>query len=269
MYKFTSSNLIILFKSKYNIHLKFLQDFFLLLRMKRLSTDMCASERIVTSHGHMYMMIGSKFQTDFVHYLLQEPKCKSARLSLTFRLTAKTSKAMSLMDKQQTETPSCLLQSHDFVTHVVFADILKEVYACLENDICKRGAEIFTNNGRKCADLMHPLFGNANEFTYTYGGKSVPGKQMGPILLELTAKLQKETGRIFDWCHVVLYPDGMAKIAVHSDDEKEIAIGSDIACLTFMEDVQASRKVFVKPKGGLQRKTPKEKPAKKAKLCNK
>ncbi len=197
--------------------------------------------KVTTTHGHLYAMCGRRFQTDFQHFLNAEKRvCKAGRLSLTFRLTARNE------IKQDTLTarhPSYLAEVRTFATDTSWSSIYNEVQPHLTPDIFRKYGKICTNNGRQMVDLLLEPDG----FTYGYGGKISIGKQMGPIVQGLQQMLNEKTGRYYDWCHVVYYPDGKCKISPHSDNEKALCPGSDIACVTFMQNRQEHRTVHVTP----------------------
>jgi len=194
-------------------------------------------------------MIGAKFQDLFVHGLDADETCHSARLSITFRLTAE-------MARRKNWKPSETQALGIFVDPLFnsprmlssFREALDAVGE-MEADVTQMYGKVHLNAGRQSGERMigwQRPWKLPEDFVYVYGGKKHIGKAATAPLVELTKVLEERFGQPFDWGHAVLYPDGEAKLCAHADNEPEIAKGSSIVCVTFMEDATASRTVFVR-----------------------
>lgn len=224
---------------------------------KRLPVSIVSPKtRIATRHGQLYIMAGShqkkslknnaiilfpllgaKFQECVFHGVDACKQC-SERMSLTFRCTAAGFRDLK-------GRGDMVFQWLDEAINIAWNEVWHEVSPALEADVtCMFGKE-FNNAGRKSAELVLPTVQN---FQYKYGRKTHPGKPMGPVILSILEQVERLSGRKFDWCHVTYYPTGTAKLGKHSDDEKEIAPGSDIACVTLFADAKATRDVYFQGK---------------------
>ncbi len=218
--------------------------------------------QIKTSHNHFYSMQGvhtngKGFQECMQHGVDADEKCTSARLSLTFRLTAHTESKLKEKYSQtihdvspelDTSTPNELkVTSMDHFSNVTWDAIFSELQELLDPDVTQMYGKVYENSGRMSAEIMHPAFWtHSSDFVYKYGNKKHVGKPMGPIVSQLCEIVKKVTNQEYDWVHVTYYPSGIAKLSAHADNEPEIAKCSIISCLTFMSDPLSSRNVFVK-----------------------
>jgi hypothetical protein len=184
------------------------------------------------------------FQECMKHGVDEDKDCTSARLSLTFRLTARTAKSLETATQNSNELE---VRFMDHFTEISWDVIMAEVEPGLEPDITKMYGNTYDNHGRMSAEIMHPRFWkDASNFVYKYGNKKHIGKPMGPVVISLCEVLKKATNQEYDWVHATFYPSGTAKLSAHADDEPEISQKSTIACLTFMEDPLSFRSVFIK-----------------------
>jgi hypothetical protein len=195
---------------------------------------------------------GKGFQECMKHGVDSDENCKSARLSLTFRLTALTATIIDEKTKDLKESDSVIpnelqVKSMDHFTDVSWDAILSEIKPLLDPDITQMYGKTYDNNGRMSAEIMYPKFWrNPSDFTYKYGNKQHIGKPMRLLVASLCETLKKITNQEYDWVHATYYPFGEAKLSAHADNEPEIAKCSNISCLTFMSDPTSFRNVFVK-----------------------
>jgi hypothetical protein len=167
------------------------------------------------------------------------------RISLTFRLSAVASKQLGFVAPKKKLAVVSFANFHN----VAFEDMFAEIKDSLQPDITTIFGKTYKNEGRMSSELMSEShWSNANQFVYKYGRKTHVGQKMGPLVSALLKQVEHATSQPMDWVHATYYPTGQTKLAQHSDDETTIAVGSDIACLTFMRDPGVTRDVFVKPK---------------------
>ncbi len=206
--------------------------------------------QVPTIHGHFYSMSGHTtsgkwFQHTLVHGL-HASKTECARLSLTFRMSAHLAKRNNWTSAKT----QIRVISKDNFHNVGWTDIMAEIQPALEPDITHLYGKEFSNNGRMSAELMQEQhWADPSEFTYKYSKHLHIGKKMGPIVSKLVESVtQEHSDQCFDWVHATYYPTGKSKLSAHSDSEPEIALGSAIACLTFMEKPGVIRNVFIRDK---------------------
>lgn len=191
-----------------------------------------------TKDQQMYMMQGNKFQSDFTHEV-PAGKCQGMRIALTFRLTTTGFSGSIPVSESR-------LQVIEHFTNLTFVEVYNDIKDSLEPDITNVWNKRSENAGRMTADFVN--WKEPSKFTYRYSGHTGIGKPMTGSILKLCKDLLDKTGRIFDWCHVVVYPSGACKLGAHSDNEKVIAVGSDIACISFMQNPKEFRRLICKRK---------------------
>ncbi len=70
-------------------------------------------------------------------------------------------------------------------------------------------------------------------FSYTYSNTTKKAQPFSPLLLQLKAIAEQESGETFNACLLNLYHDGSEGMAWHSDGEKDLKKNGAIASLSF------------------------------------
>jgi alkylated DNA repair dioxygenase AlkB len=73
-------------------------------------------------------------------------------------------------------------------------------------------------------------YGTAN---YRYAGQVKVARHWLPVILEIRAKVQEQTGDDYSGCLLNYYPDGSAGMGCHSDDERDLVPQATIASVSF------------------------------------
>jgi alkylated DNA repair dioxygenase AlkB len=73
-------------------------------------------------------------------------------------------------------------------------------------------------------------YGTAN---YQYAGQEKLAQPWLPILFEIRAKVQELTGDSYQGVLLNYYPDGLAGMGWHADDERDLVPGATIASVSF------------------------------------
>jgi len=201
-----------------------------------------------TNHGHFYNMggfcEGVWFQKCMQHGVVPSSKPCGARVSLTYRLTSRTAARTGF--RPVITKPLTVQTRERFMGHLSFDSVFGEVEQYLQPDTSFSFGKWHTNHGRLAGEFMDGRYwSNPKEFHYTYSKKTLHGNLMGPIVRELCEAVGSVTGQTMDWAHVNYYPLKETKLGTHSDSEPEIAYGSDIACVTFMQHADDYREIFV------------------------
>ena len=129
------------------------------------------------------------------------------------------------------------------IVDISFDDILELVKDDLNPDITKIAGKVHLNKGR--TTVTYSTIGIEN---YKYGGKNVNIKKMPKQISKLMKKVSAVAGVMFNWVHIVHYPDGHCKLDWHSDDENIICKNSDIAGFSLFKNVDDIRTVEFRPK---------------------
>jgi hypothetical protein len=129
------------------------------------------------------------------------------------------------------------------IVDISFDDILELVKDDLNPDITKIAGKVHLNKGR--TTVTYSTIGIEN---YKYGGKNVNIKKMPKQISKLMKKVSAVAGVMFNWVHIVHYPDGHCKLDWHSDDETIICKNSDIAGFSLFKNVDDIRTVEFRPK---------------------
>lgn len=211
-------------------------------------SPLCSKFYLRTGHGHFYSMGGfyenKWFQNCMRHGTEPAHRECGGRLSLTFRLTTHTAARVNFEPKAACPLTLCSIEK--FVQNVSFTDVLHEIKPALQPDLTTLFGRTHLNNGRMAAELMHrEYWPTPSQFAYSYGKKKLSGNPMGQIVSELCELVTKQSEQLMDWVHVTYYPLQHTKLGAHGDNESVIALGSHIACLTFMERENESRSIFI------------------------
>lgn len=186
----------------------------------------------------LVVMMGTSFQSQYLHELVATKKTVGPRLSLTLRVSNKQS------GFRLPPSMSIVFVIHP-LAYVTFEEVYEEVRDFLEPDITRMFGKVFTNNGRLVADMVLP---EHLPFTYKYAGKAVEGRPVTPVIQRLFHLLRMNGHGAYDWVHIVYYPDGSAKLGPHSDDEPEIQHGFPIAGLSLFANKEDTRTFRLRPK---------------------
>ena len=213
---------------------------------------------IVVRDKTLYIMRG-KFQSKMQHCApgFDEPLKKilknnkngddiKSRFSISFRYSG------DKQEKCDCDGPIPTIWSSDDISldvkenaivDISFDDILELVKDDLNPDITKIAGKVHLNKGR--TTVTYSTIGIEN---YKYGGKNVNIKKMPKQISKLMKKVSSVAGVMFNWVHIVHYPDGHCKLDWHSDDENIICKNSDIAGFSLFKNVDDIRTVEFRPK---------------------
>ena len=213
---------------------------------------------IVVRDKTLYIMRG-KFQSKMQHCApgFDEPLKKilknnkngddiKSRFSISFRYSG------DKQEKCDCDGPIPTIWSSDDISldvkenaivDISFDDILELVKDDLNPDITKIAGKVHLNKGR--TTVTYSTIGIEN---YKYGGKNVNIKKMPKQISKLLKKVSAVAGVMFNWVHIVHYPDGHCKLDWHSDDENIICKNSDIAGFSLFKNVDDIRTVEFRPK---------------------
>ena len=213
---------------------------------------------IVVRDKTLYIMRG-KFQSKMQHCApdFDEPLKKilknnkngddiKSRFSISFRYSG------DKQEKCDCDGPIPTIWSSDDISldvkenaivDISFDDILELVKDDLNPDITKIAGKVHLNKGR--TTVTYSTIGIEN---YKYGGKNVNIKKMPKQISKLMKKVSDVAGVMFNWVHIVHYPDGHCKLDWHSDDENIICKNSDIAGFSLFKNVDDIRTIEFRPK---------------------
>jgi hypothetical protein len=219
---------------------------------------------IVVRDKTLYIMRG-KFQSKMQHCApdFDEPLKKilknnkngddiKARFSISFRYSG------DKQEKCDCDGPIPTIWSSDEISldvkenalvDISFDDVLELVKDDLNPDITKIAGKVHLNKGR--TTVTYSTIGIEN---YKYGGKTINIKKMPKQISKLLKKVSEVAGVMFNWVHIVHYPDGHCKLDWHSDDENIICKNSDIAGFSLFKNVDDIRTVEFRPKPDKQKK---------------
>lgn len=204
---------------------------------------------ILPAHGSTYIMDGD-FQSMMQHSvpkmaqgicqrvqsMTKNTTCDSGgRLSLTFRYLGRIqprvpASTCPIIWSRRENGQFCALR---YVRHLQLShsDSFSEVYNECKNyfapDVTKWGNNIYDNGGR-----LYATFSDPNLPSYRYGGHKKKTVRWTPYLQRLLRRICYRTGILFNWLHVVYYPNGDSGLGWHRDNETSIAKGSAIAGIT-------------------------------------
>lgn len=98
--------------------------------------------------------------------------------------------------------------------------------------------------GKKISTKRKVAWYGSQPFQYTYSNHTKHALPWTPELLDLKARIEKETGETYNSCLLNLYHDGSEGMAWHSDGEKDLKKNGAIASLS----LGATRKFLFKHK---------------------
>jgi len=168
------------------------------------------------------------------------------RLSLTFRFLGQTQP--KTYDYKYSKNIHKIWSDNGISLKVVqdigyeFNSIYKIVEKDLRPDVTKFMGKTYLNGGRKVVTYTM----NDDLLSYKYGGKTVIVHKMKIPIHNILDRVQKISGVLYNWVHIVYYPSGDSKLDWHSDNEPGIAKSSTIAGISLFKNAYDMRSVEFK-----------------------